>query len=140
GPRTEPGIVMGTVGYMSPEQAYGLPADHRSDLFSFGVIYFEMLTGQSAFRRASPLETLHAIAKEDIAEVSRTRPEVPAAVDRIIGHCIAKDPEDRFQSARDLVFALESLEMPPSHSPFRRPRNRPSATCQKKAKGCFWQR
>ncbi len=107
--RTEPGVMLGTVGYMSPEQAYGLPADHRADIFSFGVIFFEMLTGQQPFRRGSPLDTLHAITKEDISDITQVKPEIPRYVGQIIGRCVAKDPGDRFQSARDLAFSLEAL-------------------------------
>jgi Tol biopolymer transport system component len=103
---TDPGVVMGTVGYMSPEQVRGVPADNRSDLFAFGATLYEMLSGQRAFRRETAVETLNAILKEDAPEPS---PDVPPLVARVIQRCLEKDPERRFQSASDLAFALESL-------------------------------
>jgi dipeptidyl aminopeptidase/acylaminoacyl peptidase len=106
---TEPGVVLGTVGYMAPEQARGLPADHRSDLFALGAILYEMLTGTRAFQRDSAVETMNAILKEDPAEISSSAPEVPLALARIVRHCLEKNPGERFQSARDLAFDLESL-------------------------------
>ncbi|HET7437678.1 MAG TPA: protein kinase, partial [Thermoanaerobaculia bacterium] len=110
---TEPGMVLGTVGYMSPEQVRGEPVDHRSDLFSFGTILFEMLTGNRAFKHDSAIETLGAILKEEPPDVSELLPGVPAALDRIVRRCLEKDREQRFQSARDLAFAFETLTMTP---------------------------
>ena len=103
---TEPGVVMGTVGYMSPEQVRGEPADHRSDIFAFGTVLHEMLTGARAFRGASAIETMNAILKEEPPEASRSRAEVTPALDRIVRRCLEKSPSERFQSARDLAFAL----------------------------------
>ena len=105
-PGTEPGAVMGTVGYMSPEQVRGQPADHRSDIFSFGTVLHELLTGTRPFRGASSVETMNAILKEEPAQPSRSRGEVTPALDRIVGRCLEKSPSMRFQSARDLAFAL----------------------------------
>ncbi|HEY0160452.1 MAG TPA: protein kinase, partial [Thermoanaerobaculia bacterium] len=106
---TEPGMVMGTVGYMSPEQVRGEPVDHRSDLFSLGTIVYEMLTGQRAFRRNSSIETLSAILKEEPQELTELLPNIPPALDRLVRRCLEKDRELRFQSARDLAFNLETL-------------------------------
>ncbi|MEP6769141.1 MAG: WD40 repeat domain-containing serine/threonine protein kinase, partial [Acidobacteriota bacterium] len=106
---TEPGMVMGTLGYMSPEQVRGRPADARSDLFSFGAILYEMLAGQRAFRGDSAADTMSAILKEDPPDISATNQNVPPGVERIVRHCLEKTPEQRFQSARDLAFDLEAL-------------------------------
>src|SRR5208282_6041718 len=106
---TEPGQIMGTVGYMSPEQVRGKPADHRSDIFSFGSILYEMLSGQRAFCGESPAETMSAIVKEDPAELSETARNVPPALERVVRHCLEKNPAQRFQSAGDLAFNLEAL-------------------------------
>ncbi len=103
---TEPGMVLGTVGYMSPEQVRGEAADHRSDIFSFGAVFYEMLTGRRAFQGASSVETMMAILHEEpphLREGSRTLP--PELVE-IVSHCLEKSPDERFQSARDLAFAL----------------------------------
>ena len=103
---TEHGVVLGTMGYMSPEQARGLPADHRADIFSLGAVLFEMLAGRRAFRGESALETMNAIVKDDPLE---THSGIPAPLDRIVRHCLEKNPAERFQSARDLAFDLASL-------------------------------
>ena len=107
--QTEPGVVMGTAGYMSPEQVKGQVADHRSDLFSFGAILYEMLSGKRAFRGETSVETMSAILKEDPPEFAETNRTVPPALDRIVRHCLEKNPEERFQSARDVAFALGAL-------------------------------
>jgi serine/threonine protein kinase len=107
--QTEPGIVMGTAGYMSPEQVKGQVADHRSDLFSFGAILYEMLSGKRAFRGETSVETMSAILKEDPPEFAETNRTVPPALDKIVRHCLEKNPEERFQSARDVAFALGAL-------------------------------
>src|SRR2546427_508710 len=106
---TDPGVVMGTVGYMSPEQLTGRAVDQRSDIFSFGAILYEMLSGQRAFHGESAAETMSAILKEDPPDLSDTNKTVSPALERLVNHCLEKNPEARFHSARDLVFALEAL-------------------------------
>ena len=106
---TEPGVVLGTLGYMSPEQLRGQPADGRSDIFSFGVILFEMLTGTHAFRRDTAADTISAILTREAPNVSGAGSEAPPALDRIVRHCLEKDPARRFQSAHDLAFDLETI-------------------------------
>jgi Tol biopolymer transport system component len=106
---TDAGLVMGTVGYMSPEQVRGKTADPRSDLFSFGAILYEMLSGKRAFRGDSPADTMSAILKEEPPELSETARNVPPALERIVRHCLEKNPAQRFQSASDVAFSLESL-------------------------------
>jgi len=106
---TSPGVVMGTVGYMSPEQALAEEVDHRSDIFAFGAILYEMLAGQRAFRGASAPETMNAVLKEEPPELSQTNRNVAPALERLMRRCLEKSAEERFQSARDLVFALEAL-------------------------------
>ncbi len=106
---TDPGLVMGTVGYMSPEQVRGKPANQRSDLFAFGAILYEMLSGKRAFHGETPADTMSAILKEDPPELSETGRSIPPALERIVNHCLEKSPAQRFQSASDVAFALESL-------------------------------
>ena len=106
---TEAGVVMGTVGYMSPEQVRGQPVDHRSDIFSLGVVLYEMVTGRRAFARDTAVDTMSAILKEDPPEPSNLATSVPAALERIVLHCLEKSPTGRFQSARDLAFDLAPL-------------------------------
>ena len=106
---TEPGVVMGTLGYMSPEQVKGKPADARSDIFSFGAILYEMLSGQRAFHRETAAETISAILKEDPPDISVTNQNVPPGLERLVSHCLEKNPEQRFHSAHDLAFDLESV-------------------------------
>ena len=106
---TEPGVVMGTAGYMSPEQVRGEPTDARSDIFSLGAILYEMLSGKRAFQGSSPVETMSAILKEDPPELSVTSRNVSPGLERIVRHCLEKSPEERFHSARDLAFDLETL-------------------------------
>ena len=106
---TDPGTVMGTVGYMSPEQVRGHEADHRSDIFSFGSILYEMLTGQRAFRRDTIAETMTAILKEEPPELSETNAKINPQLEKIVRRCLEKKPEGRFHSASDLAFAIESL-------------------------------
>ena len=105
---TEPGTVMGTVGYMSPEQVRGKPADHRSDIFSLGAILYEMLSGDRAFRGESAAETMAAIAQKDPAGLTESGGPFPPSIERILRHCLEKRPEERFDTAHDLAFALET--------------------------------
>ena len=114
---TEPGTVMGTAGYMSPEQVRGRPADQRSDIFSFGSILFEMLTGERAFRGDSAAETMAAIAQKDPPELSGVETALAPVLDRIVRHCLEKSPSERFQNARDLAFDLESAAGRSSSAP-----------------------
>jgi serine/threonine protein kinase len=109
---TDPGTVMGTVGYMSPEQVRGQEADHRSDIFSFGVILYEMLSGRRTFSGDSAIEVMNAILKEEPPELSETNVKISPALDRIVRRCLEKKPERRFHSAHDLGFALEALSLP----------------------------
>jgi serine/threonine protein kinase len=103
------GMVVGTAGYMSPEQVRAAPADHRSDIFSLGVVLYEMLSGRPPFRGDSAVETMHAILTEDPAEIGSADRPLPTAIAQLVAHCLEKNPEERFQSARDLSFALQSL-------------------------------
>ena len=106
---TEAGVVMGTAGYMSPEQVRGKSADHRSDLFSFGAILYEMISSKRAFHGETPADTMSAILKEEAPELSETARNVPPGLERIVRHCLEKHPAQRFQSAGDLAFDLEAL-------------------------------
>jgi eukaryotic-like serine/threonine-protein kinase len=105
---TDPGLVLGTVGYMSPEQVRGQRVDHRSDIFSFGAVLYEMLAGKRAFKRDSSVETINAILTDEPPDLPTTGGTVPA-LDRVVHHCLEKSPEQRFQSARDIAFALEGV-------------------------------
>jgi len=107
--QSEPGFVLGTVGYMSPEQVRGQLAGPASDLFSFGAILYEMLTGKRAFRGGTAADTMSAILKEDPPEIGESNRQIPPALERIVRHCLEKNPEERFQSARDVAFDLEAL-------------------------------
>jgi Tol biopolymer transport system component len=106
---TEPGVVLGTLGYMSPEQVRGRPADARSDIFSFGTILYEMLSGKRAFHGDSAADTMSAILREDPPELSATNQSINPGLDRVVRHCLEKTPEQRFHSAHDLAFDLEAL-------------------------------
>ena len=106
---TEPGTVMGTAGYMSPEQASGQPVDFRSDQFSFGAILYELATGQRAFQRKTGAETLVAIIREEPEPLAQTAPKSPAPVRWIVERCLAKDPEERYASTKDLARDLKNL-------------------------------
>jgi len=109
---TQPGTVMGTMGYMSPEQLKALPVDHRSDIFSFGAVLFELISGRKAFQRDTPSETIAAILREDPPELTGSGRNIPVALDHIVHHCLEKEPLDRFQSARDVTFALSEASGP----------------------------
>jgi len=106
---TTPGWILGTVGYMSPEQARGLPADGRSDIFSLGTILYEAVSGRRAFKGSSAVETLSSIIREEPPDLSLSAPAVSPALDRIVRRCLEKRPENRFQSVRDLAYALEAI-------------------------------
>jgi WD40 repeat protein len=106
---SEPGRVLGTVGYMSPEQVRGETVDARSDIFALGVILYEMLTGKRAFQKSSQVETMTAILNEDPPAISELAPSLSPGLQKIVHRCLAKNPEKRFQHASDLGFALESL-------------------------------
>ncbi len=109
GAETEPGVVMGTVGYMSPEQVGGRPADYHADIFAFGAILYEMLSGRRAFQKPTSAETMSAILNEEPPGISQILPNLPPALARVVHRCLEKNPEQRFQSASDLAFALEAL-------------------------------
>jgi Tol biopolymer transport system component/tRNA A-37 threonylcarbamoyl transferase component Bud32 len=125
---TDPGTVMGTAAYMSPEQVRGEPVDHRGDIFSFGCLLYEMMTGRRAFDRATPAETMTAILRDDLREDGPGDAALPPSLGAIVRHCLEKRPEERFQSARDLAFALQSASgwgsgpAVPIARPARRPR------------------
>ncbi len=106
---TEPGVVLGTLGYMAPEQVKGKGADQRSDLFAFGAILYEMLSGRRAFHRDSAAETMSAILREEPPDLSATNHNIQPGLERIVRHCLEKNPEERFYSARDVAFDLEAL-------------------------------
>ena len=106
---TMPGAVLGTVGYMSPEQVRGEPADARSDIFALGCVLFEMLTGRRAFKRDTAAETMTAILKDPVPELGLTATGLSSEFDRIVGHCLEKSQSERFQSASDLAFSLREL-------------------------------
>jgi len=107
--QTHAGMLLGTIGYMAPEQVRGLPADHRADLFAFGVILYEMLSGVRAFQGPTSADTMTAILKEDPPDLPLVERHIPAAFGRIVDRCLEKAPSARFQSATDLAFALEAL-------------------------------
>src|SRR5262249_15313078 len=106
---TQPGGVLGTMGYMAPEQVRGKAADRRSDLFAFGTILYEMLSGQKAFRGDTAADTITAILTKEPPDLSQTNKDVHPELDRIVRHCLEKNPEERFESARDVAFNLEAL-------------------------------
>ena len=124
---TEPGMVLGTVGYMSPEQVRGETVDQRSDIFAFGAILYEMLTGSRAFKRNSSIETLSAILKEEPPDLADVAPNVPQSLDRLVRRCLEKDREHRFQSAQDLAFALETMSSYSAAATLSNTRNPPAA-------------
>src|SRR5215207_521938 len=106
---TDPGVMVGTPGYMSPEQVRGGRVDHRSDIFSFGCVLYEMLSGRSAFRKGSTADTISALLNEEPPDISESNGAVSPAVERLVRRCLEKNPAARFHSASDLAFALEAL-------------------------------
>ncbi len=106
---TKSGAIVGTVAYMSPEQLRGKAVDHRSDIFSVGAILYEMLTGRRAFRGETEVDTITAVLRENPPEINLEQSAVPTSFQQIVWHCLEKEPENRFQSARDLAFALDTL-------------------------------
>jgi eukaryotic-like serine/threonine-protein kinase len=113
---TQPGTILGTVGYMSPEQVRGGSVDERADIFSLGVILYEMLAGEAPFERETPIETLYAILKEEPRRLAGRR-GITEDMDIVVRHCLEKSPNERFQSARDLAFVLQfSLRTSPAAS------------------------
>ena len=126
--RTQDGMILGTLGYMSPEQVRGEDVDARGDIFSFGAVLFEMITGKKAFARATAADTMVAILKEDPPGFENSSRPIPAGLQRVLHHCLEKDPAHRFQDAQDLAFALENLasgsdSVAPFTAPFA-PQNR----------------
>jgi serine/threonine protein kinase len=131
---TEPGAVMGTVGYMSPEQVKGMPVDHRSDIFSFGAVLYEMLSGKRAFQRDTAAETMTAVLREEPPELSAIALSVSPALDRIVRHCLEKNPEQRFRSTDDIAFSLQSL----SETSGMAPSAPPGVTSRPMSRGTLW--
>jgi serine/threonine protein kinase/Tol biopolymer transport system component len=129
---TLPGVAIGTVGYMSPEQVRGLATDHRTDIFAFGAILYEMVMGKPTFGRPTSADTMSAILNEEPPSISQLSPDTPAGIERVIRRCLEKNSEQRFHSASDLAFALEALSDPaitasgfhpiPKEEPRRSPR------------------
>jgi len=115
---------MGTLGYMSPEQVRGRDVDHRSDIFSFGVMLYELLSGKRPFKRDSAADTMAAILNEEPPALSESGRSIPLALEQIVKHCLEKSAGQRFQSVRDVAFALETLSSPPPTAPVPLP-NRP---------------
>jgi TolB-like protein/tetratricopeptide (TPR) repeat protein len=113
---TEPGTVMGTMGYMSPEQLRGLTVDQRSDIFSFGAILYELLSGRKAFKRNTASDTIAAVLKEEPPELTESGRNVSPALDHLVRHCLEKDPENRFQTAKDVAYALSEASSPTTAS------------------------
>ena len=111
-PATTAGTVLGTVGYMAPEQVRGEVVDGRADIFSLGVVLYELLAKRQPFARATGAETLSAVLRDDPPPLPSSTGDVSPALVRIIGRCLAKRPEDRFQSAHDLALALEAVSSP----------------------------
>jgi serine/threonine protein kinase len=107
---TQVGMVLGTIGYMSPEQARARPVDHRSDLFSLGVVLYEMVAGERPFRGANAIDTLHAIAYEETRPITTIRAHLPPSLQRVVGRCLRKRAEDRYGDARELSRDLQEVQ------------------------------
>jgi len=121
---TRRNAVVGTLGYTSPEQVRGTSVDHRSDIFSLGIVLYEMAAGVSPFRRDSDVETLHAILKEEPLSLRKRDARIPVLFDQIVRHCLEKNRDARFQSARDLVFSLQLVQRVLSEDDRLTPRHR----------------
>src|SRR5262249_25301525 len=106
---TTPGMMLGTMGYMAPEQVRGQTADHRADIFAFGAILYELLSGRRAFRGATTADTITAILGKDPADLRVSERHIPPALARVVDRCLEKNPAARFQSTHDLAFALEGV-------------------------------
>ena len=126
---TNPGVIVGTAGYMSPEQVRGLPVDHRSDVFSFGVVLYEMISGVQPFRRDSGIETMNAILNEDVAPFAAET--APPAVMRLLEHALEKNRERRFESMKDVAFALDALSGSGESAPTTKSRARKAKSAEK---------
>jgi serine/threonine protein kinase len=109
---TLPGVALGTIGYMSPEQVRGLPTDQRADIFALGAILYEMVMGKQTFQRPTSADTISAILNDEPPSIAELAPDTPATLEKLIRRCLEKNPEQRFQSASDLAFALEALSDP----------------------------
>ena len=119
--QTMPGMVLGTAGYMSPEQVRGKEVDARTDIFAFGAILYEMVSGQRAFKGESSVETMNAILKDDPPELETDRLKVSSGLERIVRRCLEKEAARRFHSAHDVGFALEAISGASAASDFNRP-------------------
>jgi hypothetical protein len=108
--KTQAGFVLGTLRYMSPEQARGQALDHRSDIFSLGVVIYEMVTGQQPFDGATPLDTLHNLAFEETRPITAIRPNIPSSLQRVVTRCLRKRPQDRYADARELIGDLKGVQ------------------------------
>ncbi len=108
---TLPGVAVGTLGYMSPEQVRGLATDHRTDIFAFGAILYEMVMGKRSFQRPTEADTISAILNEEPPPLAQIAPDTPVALQRVVHRCLEKNPEQRFQSASDMAFALEAVSV-----------------------------
>jgi eukaryotic-like serine/threonine-protein kinase len=128
---TEPGVVLGTLGYMSPEQVRGKPADVRSDIFAFGAVLYEMLSGKRAFHGESAADTLSAILTKEPPDLSETGRAIPPGLERVVRHCLEKNAEERFHSAHDLAFDLQALSVDSGPAP-RTAAGRPGSLAARK--------
>ena len=115
-PGTKPGLVLGTSGYMSPEQVRGSLVDRRTDIFALGVVLYEMLTGRRAFARETVPETMTAILRDDIPDLHDSNPQVSLQLEQLLRRCLDKDPAQRFQSTQDLALALSTIKAVPTSS------------------------
>src|SRR5678815_4320191 len=107
---TEPGIIMGTVSYMSPEQARGLKVDHRSDIFSLGVVLYEMLAGRRPFEGSASTDVIAAVLTAEPEHLRQYRDDVPVELEQVVAKCLRKDRESRYQSASELMTELKSIQ------------------------------